>query len=235
MHRFYAPDIEKELRLPEEEARHCRRVLRLRDGERIEAVDGRGNLYLCEIKGAGSDKECAVEILEKTIVPPHWGCRITVAVAPTKNLDRFEWMTEKLTEMGVDCIVPLLCRYSERRTLKTDRLRKIMVSAMKQSLKATLPQLDELTPVEDVIASAGEGQRFVAYCDREIPRLEFVRECGKGSDVVVLIGPEGDFSKEEITSALAAGFRPVSLGNSRLRTETAGVFACAAIHVINQL
>ena len=158
-----------------------------------------------------------------------------MAVAPTKNLDRFEWMTEKLTEMGVDRIVPLLCRYSERRTLKTDRLRKIMVSAMKQSLKATLPQLDELTPVEDVIASAGEGQRFVAYCDREIPRLEFVRECEKGSDVVVLIGPEGDFSKEEITSALAAGFRPVSLGNSRLRTETAGVFACAAIHVINQL
>ena len=235
MHRFYAPDIEKELRLPEEEARHCRRVLRLRDGERIEAVDGRGNLYLCEIKGAGSDKGmCGGNIGENhrsaTLGMPDNGGR-----GADEKSRPFRMDDGKVDGNGRRPHCPFVMPLFRAADAETDRLRKIMVSAMKQSLKATLPQLDELTPVEDVIASAGEGQRFVAYCDREIPRLEFVRECEKGSDVVVLIGPEGDFSKEEITSALAAGFRPVSLGNSRLRTETAGVFACAAIHVINQL
>ena len=145
-------------------------------------------------------------------------------------------MLEKSVEMGVDRIIPVLCRYSERKQLKTERLNKILVSAMKQSLKATLPQLDELTPVMDVINSVGkDGQRFIAYCDKEIPRRDLVKEYKKGSDVVIMIGPEGDFSKEEIRAALDAGFVPVTLGKSRLRTETAGVFAVAAVHTINQL
>lgn len=235
MHRFYAPDIETVNLLPEEEAQHCVRVLRLKEGDQVEVVDGKGHLFLCEIVSA-NHKNCAVSIVEKTDVAPHWGCRLTVVIAPTKNIDRFEWMLEKSVEMGVDRIIPVLCRYSERKLLKTERLNKILVSAMKQSLKATLPQLDELTPVMDVINSVGkDGQRFIAYCDKEILRRDLVKEYKKGSDVVIMIGPEGDFSKEEIRAALDAGFVPVTLGKSRLRTETAGVFAVAAVHTINQL
>ena len=235
MHRFYAPDIETVNLLPEEEAQHCVRVLRLKEGDQVEVVDGKGHLFLCEIVSA-NHKNCAVSIVEKTDVAPHWGCRLTVVIAPTKNIDRFEWMLEKSVEMGVDRIIPVLCRYSERKQLKTERLNKILVSAMKQSLKAALPGLDELTPVMDVINSVGkDGQRFIAYCDKEIPRRDLVKEYKKGSDVVIMIGPEGDFSKEEIRAALDAGFVPVTLGKSRLRTETAGVFAVAAVHTINQL
>ncbi len=233
MHRFYAPDISTTMLLPDEEAQHCVRVLRLKEGETIEVVDGKGHLYLCHILTANA-KNCAVAIDETIDVAPHWGCRITVAVAPTKNMDRMEWLAEKVTEMGVDRIVPLLCRYSERKVLKTERLRKILVSAMKQSLKATLPQLDELTPIADFIKNAPRGQRFIAYCDPEIPRRDFVKEYSKGSDVTIMIGPEGDFSQPEIRAALDAGFIPVTLGDSRLRTETAGMFACAAVHTINQ-
>lgn len=220
--------------LPDEEAQHCVRVLRLKEGEEVEVVDGKGHLHLCRILNANA-KNCAVEIVDTTDVKPHWGCRITVAIAPTKNMDRMEWMAEKVTEMGVDRIVPLLCRYSERKVLKTERLRKILVAAMKQSLKATLPQLDDLTPFDDFMKALPDGQRFIAYCDPAIPRRDFVKECLPESDVTILVGPEGDFSQPEIRAALNAGFIPVSLGDSRLRTETAGVFACAAIHTINQL
>lgn len=220
--------------LPDEEAQHCVRVLRLKEGEEVEVVDGKGYLHLCRILNANA-KNCAVEIVGTTDVKPHWGCRITVAIAPTKNMDRMEWMAEKVTEMGVDRIVPLLCRYSERKVLKTERLRKILVAAMKQSLKATLPQLDDLTPFDDFMKALPDGQRFIAYCDPAIPRRDFVKECLPESDVTILVGPEGDFSQPEIRAALDAGFIPVSLGDSRLRTETAGVFACAAIHTINQL
>lgn len=234
MHRFYAPDITTAMLLPDEEAQHCVRVLRLKEGEEVEVVDGKGHLHLCRILNANA-KNCAVEIAGTTDVKPHWGCRITVAIAPTKNMDRMEWMAEKVTEMGVDRIVPLLCRYSERKVLKTERLRKILVAAMKQSLKATLPQLDDLTPFDDFMKTLPDGQRFIAYCDPAIPRRDFVKECLPESDVTILVGPEGDFSQPEIRAALDAGFIPVSLGDSRLRTETAGVFACAAIHTINQL
>ena len=220
--------------LPDEEAQHCVRVLRLKEGEEVEVVDGKGHLHLCRILNANA-KNCAVEIVRTTDVKPHWGCRITVAIAPTKNIDRMEWMAEKVTEMGVDRIVPLLCRYSERKVLKTERLRKILVAAMKQSLKATLPQFDDLTPFDDFMKALPDGQRFIAYCDPAIPRRDFVKECLPESDVTILVGPEGDFSQPEIHAALDAGFIPVSLGDSRLRTETAGVFACAAIHTINQL
>lgn len=234
MHRFYAPDITTTMLLPDEEAQHCVRVLRLKEGEEVEVVDGKGRLRLCRILNANA-KNCAVEIVGTTDVKPLWGYRITVAIAPTKNMDRMEWMAEKVTEMGVDRIVPLLCRYSERKVLKTERLRKILVAAMKQSLKATLPQLDDLTPFDDFMKALPDGQRFIAYCDPAIPRRDFVKECLPESDVTILVGPEGDFSQPEIRAALDAGFIPVSLGDSRLRTETAGVFACAAIHTINQL
>lgn len=233
MHRFYVPNIATDNILPEEESRHCVRVLRLREGDAIEVVDGRGTLYRCEITAADI-KHCVVNILDSVAIQTHWGCKITLAIAPTKNIDRIEWLAEKVTEMGIDRIVPLLCRYSERKVLKTERLEKILVSAMKQSLKATLPLLDELTPITDFIKNAPAGQRFIAYCDQSVPRKDFVHEYKQGEDATILIGPEGDFSQEEIRKSIDAGFVPVSLGDSRLRTETAGLFAVAAIHTINQ-
>lgn len=233
MHRFFAPDIEQTLTLPEIESQHAVRVLRLKEGDEIEVVDGRGTLYKCNITLAHS-KHCGVEITERVSMAPHWGNKIVLCVAPTKNLDRIEWLAEKCTEMGMDRLVPVRCRYSERKELKTERLQKLLVSAMKQSLKATLPQLDELTPVLDLIKTPFEGQKFICYCDDAVERKLLAKEYTPGVDTMILIGPEGDFSREEVDTALANGFIPVSLGDSRLRTETAAVAACFTCHVINQ-
>lgn len=234
MHRFFAPDIESSLTLPEVESQHAVRVLRLKEGDEIEVVDGAGTLFQCRITLAHS-KHCGVEIVERTSVLPHWGNKIVMCVAPTKNLDRIEWLAEKCTEMGMDRLIPVRCRYSERKELKTERLEKILVSAMKQSLKATLPQLDELTPVLDVIRMPFDGQKFICYCDDEVERKLLAKEYRAGVDTMILIGPEGDFSREEVAEAIANGFIPVSLGDSRLRTETAAVSACFMCHTINQL
>ena len=234
MHRFFAPDVAATRTLPEEESRHCTRVLRLVEGDEIEVIDGAGTLYHCRIAMA-HNKHCAVEIVAQEQCPPHWGAKIAIAVAPTKNLDRIEWMAEKCTEMGIDRITPLLCRHSERKVLKTERLHKIMVAAMKQSLKAQLPQLDELTPVTQVIGEESGAQRFIAYCDESLPRSErksLAQVYDPGRDAVVLIGPEGDFDPQEVEAALKAGFVPVTLGDSRLRTETAAIMAVATMHTI---
>lgn len=236
MPRFYCPEIATSLTLTEEESRHCVKVLRLVEGDEIEVVDGRGNLYHCRIAMA-HPKRCAVDIIEKEVSPPHWKHKIVLGVAPTKMLDRMEWMLEKCVEMGIDRIVPLRCDNSERTTLKTERMKKIMVSAMKQSLKATLPQLDEMTPLSQLLKAPWQGDRFIAYCDPELPREQrqsLARLIQAGSDVMVLIGPEGDFSPREVAQATEAGFVPVSLGESRLRTETAAVMACAMVHVVDE-
>ena len=235
MHRFYCPDIAATLTLGEEDSKHCVKVLRMAEGDTIEVVDGNGTLYLCRITMA-HPKRCAVEVVGKEHQPQHWGHRIVLGIAPTKHLDRIEWLVEKCVEMGVDRIIPLRCHNSERTVLKTERLMKIMVAAMKQSLKATLPQLDEMTPLEQVIAEPFDGTRCIAYCDEQLPREERLTLAGAyqpGRDVMVLIGPEGDFSPEEVAAARAAGFLPVSLGESRLRTETAGLMAVAAVHVLD--
>ena len=237
MHRFFAPDIATTLALPEEESRHCVRVLRLVEGDEIEVVDGTGTLYRCRIAMA-HNKHCGVEIISQQACPPHWGSKIMVAVAPTKNLDRIEWMAEKCAEMGIDRITPLLCRHSERKVLKTERLHKILVAAMKQSLKAQLPQLDELTPIEDLIAEGSDAQRFIAYCDESLPRenrKSLAQVYDPTRDALVLIGPEGDFDPQEVSSALEAGFVPVTLGESRLRTETAALMAVATMHTLKQV
>ena len=235
MHRFYCPDIAATLTLGEEDSKHCVKVLRMAEGDTIEVVDGNGTLYLCRITMAHL-KRCAVEVVERDNQPPHWGHRIVLGIAPTKHLDRIEWLVEKCVEMGVDRIIPLRCHNSERTVLKTERLRKIMVAAMKQSLKATLPQLDEMTPLEQVIAEPFDGTRCIAYCDEQLPREERLTLAGSyrlGQDVMMLIGPEGDFSPEEVAAARSAGFLPVTLGESRLRTETAGLMAVAAIHALD--
>ncbi len=234
MIQFYAPDIKLTRTLPESDSGHCVRVLRKQAGDLIEVIDGRGERMTCRILDP-HPKKTVVEIIDTVTVEPTWRQSITVAVAPTKHLDRMEWMVEKLTEIGVNRIIPLLCHHSERKEIKTERLEKIAVSAMKQSLKAVLPEITPMTPMAEVIKHYQGQKRFIAYCDREIPRRLFAREYLPGNDTVILIGPEGDFSREEITGALDSGFIPVSLGDNRLRTETAAVVACDTCHIIDQL
>lgn len=234
MIRFYAPDINQSPFLPESDSQHCCRVLRMQTGNCIEIVDGRGALYKCRIVTA-HNKRTEIEIIERIELPPVWQYNITVAVAPTKHLDRMEWLVEKLVEIGVNRIVPIRCMRSERKELKTERLEKIAVSAMKQSLKAVLPQIDEVMSLQSFLISVDKSdQRFVAYCDDWVERKLLAREYRPGSSVTVLIGPEGDFSPEEIKMTIDNGFVPVTLGDNRLRTETAALVACDTFHIINQ-
>ena len=231
---FYAPDIETVHELPEGESQHCVRVLRMKEGDEIGIIDGRGNRYRAEIVLA-HPKRCGVRLLEKEAAPNPWTARVHVAIAPTKNLDRIEWFAEKTTEIGIDAITLLRCRFSERKELKTERLNKILVSAMKQSLKAVLPQLSEMTPFAEFVARPFDGQKFIAHCYDEGDRKELTELYRPGENALILIGPEGDFSPEEVEQAIACGFRPVMLGPSRLRTETAGLVACHTIQLMNQL
>lgn len=232
MHRFFCPNITTQLQLPESESKHCTRVLRLGVGDEIEVVDGEGGIHICKISIADG-RQCSVEIIQSCIEQPHWRHNITLAIAPTKNTDRIEWLAEKVTELGINTIIPIKCRHSERKELKTERISKILVSAMKQSLKASLPQLYQMTPITDFIKSA-TGQKFIAYCGHEAANNDFSQLYKPGQDVTVMIGPEGDFSEEEITTAIASGFTPVTFGKSRLRTETAALYAIAAIHALDQ-
>lgn len=235
MIQFYAPDIESLGILPTDESQHCIRVLRHKEGDVIRVIDGKGSRYDCTILSA-DPRGVMLEVMERTEIPPHWGCRITLAVAPTKNMDRMEWLVEKAVELGVDRIMPLLCEHSERKIVKIDRLRKIAVSAMKQSLKTTLPQIDELTPIGGFLAEDDpKAQKFMGYCDRNFPLLSLAREYKAGSDVRIMIGPEGDFSPAEVDMAVRVGYLPVTFGESRLRTETAAFSAIDTIHILNQL
>lgn len=234
MIRFYSPDLPESCVLPESESAHCVRVLRMNVGDAIEVVDGKGMLYHCRLLDA-HPKHALVDILSSEELPKVWKGNITIAIAPTKNIDRMEWLVEKLVEIGVDRIVPLRCRFSERKEINVERLRKIAVSAMKQSLKAILPRIDSTMPYKEFLERPGEGQRFIAYCDPEIPRQNFARLYKPGEDTIILIGPEGDFSIEEIREALGRGWQPVTLGDNRLRTETAALVACDTCHIIDQL
>ena len=233
MIRFYAPDVATTCQLPESDSAHCVRVLRMRAGDALEVVDGRGNLYCCVLVDA-SPRAASVEIHRVVALPKVWTANITIAVAPTKNSDRIEWLVEKLVEVGVDRIVPLRCRHSERKTINVERLNKIAVSAMKQSLKAVLPRIDDMTPIADYLRDERAASRFVAYCDDTVERRLLAREYRPGVDTAILIGPEGDFDPEEINTAITAGWVPVTLGDNRLRTETAALVACDTCHIISQ-
>lgn len=233
MHIFYTPDISGKIyTLNEDESKHCVRVLRLEQGEEITLVDGRGGFFTAEITDP-NPKRCAVKVIKSEL---NFGLRnfqVNVAIAPTKNIERIEWFLEKATEIGIKRVTPLLCRYSERKEIKADRLEKVMVSAMKQSLKAYLPQLDPMTKFDDFISQPFVGQKFIAHCDEQHRDL-LKKMVIPNQNYLILIGPEGDFSSEEIELAIKAGFHPVSLGNSRLRTETAGVVACHTFNLLNE-
>ena len=234
MIRFYSPDIASDLTLPEIESGHCCRVLRMKEGDRIYVVDGKGMEYECEITDA-HPKHTSVMILSEREDPKHWREKIVLAVAPTKNIDRIEWMLEKVVEIGVDEIVLLRCEHSERKNVNEERLVKIIISAMKQSLKATLPVFKGQVKYRDFIESIDTPLKYMGYCAPDVERREFAKEFPGKGDVTVMIGPEGDFSPEEVMLAMNKGFVPVTFGESRLRTETAALFAVTAIHVIDQL
>ena len=233
MHVFYTPDILTKAELPEEEAAHCTRVLRLSEGDEITLTDGNGYFYQAEISAA-SNKRCSVIIKETTFQEPLWPCHLHIAMAPTKNMDRNEWFAEKATEIGFSELTFLNCRYSERKVIKNERIEKILISAMKQSLKARLPKLNEMVDFDKFITGNFEGQKFIAHC-YEAEKMHLLHACPPHSDVVVLVGPEGDFSLDEVRLALDNNFKAVTLGNSRLRTETAGVVACHLVTVVNSL
>ena len=234
MQLFYAPDITPPLyTLSEEESKHCVRVLRLGRGDTLHITDGRGNLFCCEITD-DNPKRCAVRVTETRAGWEALPYSLTMAVAPTKNADRFEWFLEKATEVGVSEIVPLLCERSERRALKIERAERVVVSAMKQSLKAFCPALRPLTPLADLLTEPFDGRRLIAHCDA--PRMEkrhLFDTLRPHENLLVLIGPEGDFSPGEIAFALANGFEEITLGRQRLRTETAALAAVVMASVVN--
>lgn len=226
MYLFYCPDIETKQTLSEEESGHCVRVLRYTAGDEILLTDGKGMTYTARIINP-HPKHCDFEILTCEKQEPHHHIHLHIAIAPTKNIERMEWAIEKCVEIGVDEITPLLCRFSERKQLRTERLEKIILSAAKQSLNPYLPVLHDLTPYDIFIKDQAvkEQQCFIAHCYKDDKRV-LKTEIERGRNVLVLIGPEGDFSEQEVADALSLGFVPVSLGNSRLRTETAAVVAC---------
>lgn len=231
VHFFYAPEAKTSGELPEEEAKHCTRVLRLGAGDEIHLTDGKGFLYKAVITLA-TPRRCRFHIEEKQDYDKPWNGRLCIGVAPTKNMDRTEWFAEKATEIGVDAFYFLDCKFSERKVLKTERIRKIIISAMKQSQKGLLPDIHEMMSFETFLKETTgqfKGQKFIAHCyEGEKPLLQ--QSLKRGEDALVLVGPEGDFSIEEVQAAEAAGFQPISLGKSRLRTETA---ALAAVHIMN--
>lgn len=232
MHIFYTPELSQSTyTLDETESKHCIRVLRLEQGDEIILVDGKGGFFTAEIVDP-NPKRCMVKVIKSAFEFGLRNFHVHVAIAPTKNIERIEWFLEKSTEIGINHITPLLCRFSERKDIKTDRLEKVMISAMKQSLKAYLPQLDLLTKFNDFISRPFEGQKFIAHCDEQHRDL-LKKIILPNQNYLILIGPEGDFSSEEIKLAIDAGFHPVSLGDSRLRTETAGVVACHTFNLMN--
>ncbi len=217
--------------LSEEESWHCTRVLRLGEGAQVFLTDGLGNMYEGRMTKV-HHKGCLVEIVKTTANYGKREWQLQVAIAPTKSIDKFEWFLEKSTEIGISLITPLLCEHGEREIVKIHRLGKILVSAMKQSLKAYLPQIEEPVKFREFVADTFSGQKFIAYC--ETGKEEALQKAYRPhSDVRILIGPEGDFSPAEVEFAVSNGYLPVNLGESRLRTETAGIVACHTINLLN--
>jgi 16S rRNA (uracil1498-N3)-methyltransferase len=233
MQLFYNPTLDnsfKQFFFSSEESKHIVKVLRKSEGDVLSITNGRGNLFQAKILEANA-KRCKAQIVseEKTISRLH---SLHIAIAPPKMNDRFEWFLEKATEIGINEITPILCEHSERKVIKPERLEKVLQSAMKQSLQTYLPKLNPLTPLEDFLNTVEGELKFIAHCHKG-EKAELKRRVQADKDIVVLIGPEGDFSNKEVDLAENKGFWPVSLGRNRLRTETAGLVACATIAMVN--
>lgn len=233
MHIFYTPDISGDTYvLNEEESRHCIKVLRLQENDTIKLVDGRGGFYSAVIMEP-HPKRTRIKITEIQQEFGKRNHRLHIAAAPTKNIERFEWFLEKATEIGIDEISPIICSRSERKEVKTERLNRVITSAVKQSIKAYHPLLNEPVSLKNFLEEPIEGQKFIAHC-MEGSKSSLKKEARLHGQYTILIGPEGDFTPEELELAVNAGFIPVSLGNSRLRTETAALEACFEINFLNR-
>lgn len=234
MQLFYITNISGDFaHFDEIEARHCVQVLRKKVGDIVHFVDGQGGFYKGEIDETGK-KKCVVKILEHQADFAKRNFYLHIAIAPTKNIARLEWFLEKATEIGIDEITPILCDHSERTKIRHDRLEKVLVAAMKQSLKAKLPKLNNLQKLEVFFQNMEKENRqlFIAHCE-DGEKSELQHNYQKGNNVVVLIGPEGDFSNREINMAFEHDFSSITLGESRLRTETAGIVACTYLNFLN--
>lgn len=223
---FYVPQAIEKNELPAEEAAHALRVLRLKPGDELFMMDGEGVFYEAYVTQTG--KHCYYQIEKALPQPKTWSAHIHLGIAPTKMMERIEWLAEKATEIGFDELSFLHCKFSERKTLRADRVEKIIISAAKQSRKSFLPQVHELTPFSQFIDESEEGHRYIAHCYDEIERVDFFNELNQLTDddpITILVGPEGDFSIDEVKLAMAKGYKSISLGKSRLRTETAGLYA----------
>ena len=230
------PDAAHVTELPDEEAIHAVRVLRMTAGDEMMLMDGDGTFYRAQVT-LTSQKHCLYEIVESLPQERQWQGRVHLAIAPTKLMDRIEWMTEKAVEVGIDELSFLDCQFSERRSLKLPRIEKIVVSAVKQSRKAYMPQLNDLESFKTFVKRHSTGRRYIAHCYDEVERVNLFDELRKGGtdeDALVLIGPEGDFSIDEVKMAVEAGFVSVDLGKSRLRTETAGLSAVMMMQLAKQ-
>lgn len=232
MQLFYIPDISgAEVILNETESKHAIRVLRLTEGTQVQLIDGVGGFYEAIISNA-HHKRCKLLITKSVSEFEKRNFKLHIAIAPTKNIDRFEWFLEKCTEIGIDEITPLLSEHSERKIVKPERLEKILVSAIKQSLKAYLPKLNSINTLNHLVSNSEYKNKYIAHCNAG-DKVHLKDEIKKDEDVLILIGPEGDFSKEEVALAIQNGFKEISLGNARLRTETAGVVACHIANLMN--
>lgn len=234
MQLFYTPNVTGNSHtLSEEESKHCIRVLRLTEGDNIALVDGKGTLYKAAITDP-HPKRCSVAILSSEKEFGKTDYYLHIAIAPTKSIDRLEWFLEKATELGIDEISLLQCERSERKTVKPERLERVLIAAMKQSYRAYLPRLNPMVKLSEFIRHTdNESQRFIAHCNKaNLPLLQ--HKAKAQCKTVILIGPEGDFSPEEVSLCTKAGFIEIGLGNFRLRTETAGIAACHTIGLINQ-
>ncbi len=230
---FYVPDAASATELPADEASHAVRVLRMKPGDEMVLMDGVGTFFKAEVAVA-SPHHCVYRVVEEMPQLPQWHGRYHIAMAPTKLMDRTEWMLEKVTEIGVDEVSLLNCDNSERRVAKPARLEKILVSAMKQSRKAWKPVLNDMAAFRKFVSEPRGGMKFIAHCYEEIPHTYLYDElCGRdvSEAVTVLIGPEGDFTPDEVRMAVDAGYVPVHLGQSRLRTETAAMVAVMMMHL----
>lgn len=224
---FYVPNAKHEHALPDEEAKHATRVLRLKEGDEMFLMDGEGTFHRAHVSLASNHK-CLYEIDESIPQTPTWKGRVHLVIAPTKDIGRIEWMVEKATEIGFDEITFVDCKFSERRSIRIDRIEKIIVSAAKQSRKAWMPRVNELTPFKQFVDEHKSGQRFICHCYNEFERKDLnaiLQALPEEDETIVMVGPEGDFSVQEVEYALTRGFESVSLGKSRLRTETAGLYA----------
>lgn len=247
---FYVPDAAHQGELPAEEATHALRVLRLKAGDEIFLMDGEGSFCRAEVSMASS-KHCLYDIREIMPQKRAWRGRVHLAIAPTKMMDRIEWMAEKATEIGFDEISFLHCKFSERKQLRVDRIEKIVVSAVKQSHKAWKPVVNELVSFKEFIETPRTGRKFICHCYEEVEKQDLfgllMQSGGRASeakageddesceDITVLVGPEGDFSIDEVRLALEYGYESVSLGTSRLRTETAGLVAVHMAHLARRI